>query len=239
MKLADFDTLELAQAHTETSTKMISPDMMVAFMATFGHINSVMSAATEQAKALQLALQFGSEFNLITGHPASVKPLLDQIVNDGIVTQSFADYAIAYANSVKAPFANATQDDWDKAQLQLNPTTDQEVSYPSADYIIYKPQHRNPTSITVNITEALPYDDVITVTCSSGNTANTGTDEAPVYETNYSLNTQQRASIVIPANFTGLLDATVNVSGLKTKIKAFATSQFERVFTASVANVGA
>jgi hypothetical protein len=239
MKLSDFNTLEEAQAYTENGSRMVSPDMMVAFMATFQHINTIMSAVTEPAKALQLALQFGSEFNLINGHPASVKPLLDRMVVDGTVTQEFSDYATAYANPVKTPFANATQADWDKAQLQLNPTTKQEVSYPSADYILYKPAHRNPTSIEINITEALPYDDVITVICSSGNTTNAGTAEEPVYETNYSRNLQQRAAISIPANFTGLLDTTVNVSGLKTKVKVFATSQFQRTFTASVANVGA
>lgn len=238
MKLTDFADLATAQAYTETSTKMISPDMMVAFMATFQHINAVMGAVTEPAKALQLALQFGSEFNLINNHPASVKPLLDQMVVDGTVSQGFADYAIAYANPTITPFAKATQADWTKAQLQLTPTNDFEVSYPSADFILYKPQHRNPTSITINITTPLPYADVISVVCSSGNTKNIGTPEEPVYETDYSRSILQRASIIVPANFTGSLDTVLNVSGLKSKVKVFASSQFERTFTASVANTG-
>jgi len=110
-------TLASTQAYAETGQRMISPDMMVAFMTSFQHVSSIMNATTEEAKGLQLALQFGSEFNLINNHPASVKPLLDKMVTDGLVSQAFVDYAIAYANPTSTPFANITQADYDNAKL--------------------------------------------------------------------------------------------------------------------------
>jgi hypothetical protein len=117
MNLQDFNALEDAQAHSTTSSRMISPDMMLALLTKFGLINAIMQANTDEATALKLAFQFGSEFNLMNGHPASVKDMLDKMVLDGLATQYFVDYAVSYANPLLYPFLDATQQDFDNARL--------------------------------------------------------------------------------------------------------------------------
>ncbi len=101
MKLTDFATLEEARAHIETGERMISPDMMVAFLATFGLGRAINTEDTEAAFALRQALQFGSEFNLIEGHPSSVEPLLEGIE---CATDAFKVHIKAYANQETNPF---------------------------------------------------------------------------------------------------------------------------------------
>lgn len=113
MKLSDFNTLAEAKAHTETKGRMISPDMMVAFLATFQIGRAVEVEDSEAAFAFRKALQFGSEFNLINGHPASVLPLLNQIV---AASQAFKNYVIAYANPSHQPFLGATQSQFNSAR---------------------------------------------------------------------------------------------------------------------------
>ncbi len=108
--------LATIQAHSEQGSKMISPDMMVAFLATFGIGKAVEVEDTEAAFALRKALQFGSEFNLINGHPASVEPLLNQI---NAASGGFKAYIKAYANPVKTPFASATQEEVDAIKAEL------------------------------------------------------------------------------------------------------------------------
>jgi hypothetical protein len=116
MKLQDFNTLDEAKAYSETQGKLISPDMMLAMLTKFGLVKSVLDATTDEALALKLAFQFGSEFNLINNHQASVKDLLDKMVTDGLVNQAFVDYAIAYANPVVYPFADTTLTQFNNAK---------------------------------------------------------------------------------------------------------------------------
>ena len=162
MKLTDFDTLTEAQAHPEQGQKMVSPDMMVAFMATFGHVASVMDSTSESARALQLALQFGSEFNLITGHPASVKPLLDSMVAESELGQPFADYAVAYANPITFPFASVTQEEFDAAKAELTTLGSSEavVSYDQVDSVqqSYTRGNSSKTKIEIAIASSVTYD---------------------------------------------------------------------------------
>lgn len=49
MKLTDFATLAEANAYVEQGTKMISADMMVAFLATFGIYRAVQAEDSEAA----------------------------------------------------------------------------------------------------------------------------------------------------------------------------------------------
>lgn len=226
MKLQDFSSLAEAQAYTETGTKMISPDMMVAFLATFGIFREAEQENTEAAAALRAALQFGSEFNFINNHPASVVPLLETM---NCATDAFKTYCINYANPIKQPFKDATQEDFDKAKLEVNPTK-VEASYPSADYIINK--HREKIIVSVTITDPLPYEDIITFTASSCNTEMVNGVET----NNFALDQRPRASISVPAGFTGSLTTEFNYTALLTKVKAFAQSKYQRSFTAKIIN---
>ena len=108
MNLSDFADLQTAQAHTEVKGRMISPDMMVSFLTAHNLINTVLNSSTDGAKGLQLALQFGSEFNVITGHPASIITIVNQMITDEILTQAFKEFCVSYANPVVYPFANTT-----------------------------------------------------------------------------------------------------------------------------------
>jgi hypothetical protein len=105
MKLENFPDLAAAKAYSTTKGKMISPDIMVAFLATFGIGRAVEIEDSEAAFAFRKTLQFGSEFNLMNGHPANVKSLLDQIA---AATPEFKAYVVNYANPTVYPFFNAT-----------------------------------------------------------------------------------------------------------------------------------
>ena len=210
-------------------------------------LNHVLDSTDELLRGFALRVSSDSRFDFRentddgVANIGSINYIISTVDDVDLIVKFTAlrDYLIADANKSIFPFISSTESDWDKAQSQLNPTT-VECSYPSEDFILYKAASRQPTSITITVTEPLPYDDVITVICNSGNTENTASEgDEPVYETNYSQNIQQRAAIAIPANFVGSLDITINVSGLKTKVKVFATSKFNRNFTASVANTGA
>lgn len=113
MKLSEFETLEDAKLHADTKGRMISPDMMVAFLAHFEIGRAVEIEDSEAAFAFRKAMMFGSEFNLMKGHPASVEPLLNQIAS---ASESFKLHVIDYANPTSYPFANVTQAQFNAAK---------------------------------------------------------------------------------------------------------------------------
>jgi hypothetical protein len=111
------DDLALAEAHShpETRGRLISPDMMLAFLTKFElvHIlDTVMenpdTPATNEAKALRWAFKFGSEFNLIDGHPATQIAALDKLKLDKIISAAFCDFCVNFANPNVYPYINAT-----------------------------------------------------------------------------------------------------------------------------------
>jgi hypothetical protein len=130
MKLKDFATLTDAQAYTENKTKMISPDVMLSFLTQHDHIDLLDAPSKKESKALKHAFSFGSEFNLIDGHPLSVRPMLDQMVTDTDLSEAFRDAVVAYANQTTNPFASATQAEFDKAKAQVD-TVNHTTEYPA------------------------------------------------------------------------------------------------------------
>ncbi len=138
---------------------------------------------------------------------------------------------LAHCNITSQPFLTVTQADVDAAKARLNPSTE-EATYPSDDYILNK--HRVNTSIEITITEPLPFTDTISFTCQSGNTE--VVNEVP--ETSYSTNLTTRAIIPVPANFVGSLDTGISLKSLKTKVKAFGASKYNRNFSAKIYNTG-
>ena len=226
MKLTDFSSLADAQAHTITGTKMISPDMMVAFITSFQLVNTIMTGTTNEAKGFQLGIQLGSEFNFINGHPAAVTSLLAKLVVDGIVTQAFQDYCVAYANPMSKPYENSTQADWD-AQVALdtvgaNPTTLQEATYVGGQHLVPVRHDKVKVKITVLEVDAIANADSLIVTAFSKN----------VDETVYSEEDIKRGNFSIPANWFGTKTFVVNHSNLQLHIQLKLTSKYNRTFTA-------
>ena len=117
MNLHEFASLGDAQTYTVTTGKMISPDMMVAFMTQFDVITAITQGTTKECKGITLSLQFGSEFNLITGTGIGdvLQGMLATMVADTIVPQLFMDTIIGYANPSDTPFSGATQEEYDLA----------------------------------------------------------------------------------------------------------------------------
>jgi len=137
MKLSDFATLAEAQAYIETRGKMISPDMMLSFITGFGLIGPLIDApATDLAKSVKAAMTFGSEFNLITGHPQTIIALANGLVAQGTVPQNFIDALVAYANPVYTPFEFATQAEFDLAKLKSVPASVTPCLYGDQDYLV-------------------------------------------------------------------------------------------------------
>ena len=116
MQLKDFDSLEQAQAHMANKARLISPDMMISFLTYFKLIAKVTSAASNEGMGLNRALSFGSEFNVINGHPSSVRSLMDKLVEDGILTEEFCAHCVNYANAPYKPFKGATQAKFNSAK---------------------------------------------------------------------------------------------------------------------------
>jgi len=117
MLLSDFSTLEDAQSHTTTTGKLISPDMMLSFITSFGLVDALITTpTTNESKAVQAAFQFGSEFNLMNGHPSSIAPILDVMIAGGLASEAFKSTLVSYANPVTHPFADTTQAEFDEAK---------------------------------------------------------------------------------------------------------------------------
>lgn len=113
MKLHEFATLAEAQAYSVIVARMMSPDMMVAFLASAEIFRAVVAEDSEPAAALRAALQFGSEFNFMDGHPASVLSLLKKMA---CATPEFEATCVTYANPETFPFINTTQSQFSSAK---------------------------------------------------------------------------------------------------------------------------
>lgn len=149
---ADNDlALAEAKVYTETKGRLISPDMMLAFLTSFNHIDILdgpleneLTPVTKEAKGLRKAFSFGSEFNLIDSHPASVIPMLNQMETDELVSQAFIDYCVAYANEPFKPFENITLTDVLRARdvmtyAQVTPINGYAVISVASDVPLHNP----------------------------------------------------------------------------------------------------
>tara|TARA_R110000868_G_scaffold244061_2_gene500205 strand:- start:601 stop:1227 length:627 start_codon:yes stop_codon:yes gene_type:complete len=117
MKLSDFATLAEAQAYTETKGRLVSPDMVLSFITSFGLVDGLITnPTTNESKAVQAAFQFGSEFNFIDGSPTSIVPILDILIAEGLANVELKTTLVAYANPITHPFADATQAEFDDAK---------------------------------------------------------------------------------------------------------------------------
>lgn len=169
-----------------------------------------------------------NDFNFIVGHPVGDGVIADtEKLRDELLTSHTAQIGAllnickAHCNVVTQPFAEATQDDLDKVVLEQSPTTVESTHEGGAEYTVYKDQYKQPTSVIIDGLEALPFDDVITITCKSMEFGMSG----------YANNSKTRATIRIPANSTEIETSKLNTSDLFTQVKVFATSKYNRNFS--------
>lgn len=119
MKLSEFSTLAAAQAYTVTGSKMMSADLMLSYVAQFNLIDALIdNPVTNEAKAVRAAFNFGSEFNFINNHPASVVSGLDVLISASIVPASLKVAVVAYANPVTRPYFSTTQAEWNARDVE-------------------------------------------------------------------------------------------------------------------------
>lgn len=155
------------------------------------------------------------------------------------------DACISHCNIESKPFESVSQPQLDIAKalvtLRASMPVSVQVTYPSADYITH--EKNKAVDVEVNIVEPIPVADNITFICHSANeeplTDSDGNaildgHEQPIYQTIYSLNQAIRCTIAIPAGFTGRIDKPINFDRLKAKVRVFATSKFNRNFSARV-----
>ncbi len=216
-ELLGFNTLSEAQSHSTVSKKMISPDAMLAYLTAFDLLDIIENPTTKESKGLSKAFQFGSEFNLMVGHPLDQSSMLTQMVSDNLVPESFKTYVIAQANKVVFPYKNVTQEQWDEAQLMFSPAK-VETTYSGGEFI---PRIRNEKiCVEVTIDEPLPYDDTFEFTVQSKNIGDVFAESFDV-----------RGRLTIPADFVGsVLSAPLNLTGTKRHVKVFAQSKYNRNF---------
>lgn len=233
MKLTDFESLELAHAHPVISEKVFNSNEMTMYLIRCELLSYVLDMPNELLRGFALRVSSDSRFDFRENSDdgianiASINYVISILNDDSLITkfEALRDYLVADASKVVYPFAKATQEDWDKAQLELNPTMNIECSYPSNNYI-----SKQKINVIVTIAEPLQFDDLITFMCDSS----TDSDDD-----SYARNTKQRAAIAVPANFTGELHTDLNITNLQKRIKVFASSQFQRNFTASAIVDGA
>ena len=128
------------QSHSTTKQRVFSPDLMLAALTEFDHIDLLdtplensNTSMTKEAKALRKAFHFGSEFNLIEGHPSNIRPLFKNMLDNGEISTSFYQYCLWYSNEPNFPLYATTQEDVDavKADLALyGETAPSKVGYP-------------------------------------------------------------------------------------------------------------
>ncbi len=134
MMLQDFNSLIVAQAYEVKGQRMISPDMMTAFLARAGIFRAIQSEDSEAAAALRAALQFGSEFNLIEDHPLSVESLLGGLA---AATPEFVKSLKDYANPISRPFKDSTPEDFEASKLiGLSSSSRTKYTGIEADFIV-------------------------------------------------------------------------------------------------------
>lgn len=260
--MKDFvDCIDIADAHAQyiDVKKMISGSQMKVFVVSQGlygyfknHTGDLESATYDELK--------GGEFNFINDHPSNISSLMDAIIyrsNDATEvtlpdgskkTQQVALTALkaiceSYANQKQYPYKDKTQQDLDAAKaersLRQNPTvviaTD-EGNIDTVDnlpYVINKYKEHHKIALTLN--EAIPFDDVFTITATS--TSGNG---------GYTAENITRGVIRVPANQTMMqvgaefydFEGLINNTGAGTKIRYYVTSQYQRDFSARMSHKG-
>lgn len=226
-QLNEFTDLATAQGYYYNTGKMISPDMMLAFLTNFGHIGILDNPTEDEAKALMHAFSFGSEFNLmklendVDYHPASIIDLLNSMVTKNLVTQNFADALIAYANTKTYPYKDVTQTELDLALGTMNPTivvSKYHTLDNNADYIVNKFDKKLLVTVTIAPGQEVALDDVITFKAQSKTST----------MTDFAQSAMVRGSISIPANTTGTFSAPISNINLHALTKVIAFSKYDR-----------
>lgn len=221
MKLTDFADLATAQAYSEPKKRMISQDMVMSFLTIHDSILSLQTATSGYAQGFWLAVTSGvKEFNVMADHPVgeAQRALLNALVTEGAVTASFRDACFSYANEPNYPFANATQEDWDKQVSLDNPTVNILVN----ENPLVKGTRERLHQIDVEL-EAIPYDDVITVYAESKNNGDAG----------YSLTPTPVGTLRVEPNEFGKRQITINKILLKNQIRYYLSSKHNRTLTAN------
>ncbi len=232
-------TLTEAQSYEELSTRMVEGGQMRIFLLETGLYLYFKNHSEEMQVATFDNLISGEPFNFITGHSSNVEGLLDVMAATEPEEEIkgkldlLKQKCIFWCNPIKNPFAEITQAQLDIAKLSINPKVNVECTYPENDFIENNSQIT--TSVEISIVEPIPVDDVITFICHSSNEDL----EHQTQETLYSLNPVTRCSIRVPANYTGAIDSPIGLTGLKTKVKAFGSSKYNREFTVSIYNTSA
>jgi len=156
--LAEFDTLEAAKEYPQTRSKMIHRDTMNFLLAKHSRYKRLKEIANNPLNPLSElvdAFMDSTEYNLIQSSATGqgVIGLMQQLIvsegnDEGL--QSVLDAAIATANEVYYPYANATEHDFAKAKgtcptkqvtpvngyLKITLTQDVEAHRPSVYAII-------------------------------------------------------------------------------------------------------
>lgn len=141
------------------------------------------------------------------------------LVDNNIMTAEQKEEFLNKRYRVTRPFSNVTQDKFEAAKLQVNPS-EVEVSYPSGDCIPKATTH----IIKVTINTPFGHDDNLTMTAKS----------SPHENGDFVDYLGNRGFINVPANFTGSIKKKVNNADLDRFCKYYVASKFNRTFTCSV-----
>lgn len=122
--LAEFDTLEAAKAYTETRGKMIHRNSMNAWLSEANKYRRLKAIALDENHPLgdgAAAFLDSTEYNLIQSSETGqgVIQLMQALVaaeSDDAALQAVLDKAIAAANEIYYPHANATEYDFKRAK---------------------------------------------------------------------------------------------------------------------------
>lgn len=131
------------QNHSTTKQRIFSPDLMLAALTSFNHIDLLDTLSensdtsmTKEAKALRKAFAYGSEFNLIDGHPSNIRSLFTNMLNNGDIGIPFHDYCLWYSNEPDFPLHAITQEEVDEVKTELTiygDTAQLAIGYPQLD----------------------------------------------------------------------------------------------------------
>lgn len=154
----------------------------------------------------------------------NIRAMFDGALSFGLLTDDEHAAMLKLAEYKEGvDFSGYNLSDVDRAKLALTPKTI-EATYIDGEFV-------NKTSdnvITLDVTAALSYDDIFTVTAASTNDK----------ENEFVHDSNSRCFFHVPAGFTGKLRKKINTSGLDIQCKFFVISKFNRDFACTATSVG-
>lgn len=225
MKLSDFDTLELAQAYSETTNDLMPTTAKVmTYLATRGLLKVIRGISDDDSHPLSnaadaaiITIETKTHFHF---YDTDVANLLTAFQSGDIITENQKNALLNLNEVLVYPFADATAEEFFKAK---STPTEIACTYQGNDKLVVV----NKDGIIVDITvpTAIDYDDYITCTAESKTNDD---DSVYVYDPRNRVELVNNQKFKIEAGYSGVIAMSVSRRDLSQHVLLKLKSQFTR-----------